>query len=135
MLELLTEYGFRVRGIHEAYTLKNAIGDGHSNVVKFLLDGGLAEADVVSEVKDGLYRAAFMGALEMFELLEEYGFEVRSSTYLIEAAPAMAPHLGLRVLLTWRERRVILKWLSFSAKGDRKDTVLRRMGDFLRPQS
>ncbi|KAJ6124919.1 hypothetical protein N7471_012236 [Penicillium samsonianum] len=86
MFELLAEYGFRVSGIQEAYTLKNAIGDGHSNVVKFLLDGGLAEADVVSEVKDGLYHAAFMGALEMFELLEEYGFEVRSSTYLIEAA-------------------------------------------------
>ncbi|KAK4864233.1 hypothetical protein LT330_010026 [Penicillium expansum] len=86
MFEFLAEYGFGIRGTEEAFALRNAIGHGHCNLVKFLLDGELAETDVVSKVKEGLYYAAFRGALEMFELLEGCGFEVRSSTYLIEAA-------------------------------------------------
>jgi ankyrin repeat protein len=86
MFEFLAEYGFRARDIGQEYALKEAIGHGHCNVVKYIMDGGLDEGDVVAVVKKGLSGAAFNGSLEMFELFEEYGFEVRRSEYLIRAA-------------------------------------------------
>ncbi|KAJ5964565.1 uncharacterized protein N7479_004441 [Penicillium vulpinum] len=86
MFELLEEYGLGLSSNGKKYPLKKAIGEGHCNVVKYLLDGGIGEVDTVSMVKVELEGAAFNGSLKMFELLEEYGFEVRSSKYLIGAA-------------------------------------------------
>ncbi|KAJ5373763.1 hypothetical protein N7517_005769, partial [Penicillium concentricum] len=75
IFEFLAEYGFRVGDRYE-----------EARAIAIWSNGVLAEADAVSEVKSGLEGAATRGVLEMFELLEEYGFEVRRTGYLVSAA-------------------------------------------------
>lgn len=54
MFELLGEYGFELKSNVQASALTHAIGSNHYDVVKHILDGGIAEADIVSAVNIGL---------------------------------------------------------------------------------
>ncbi|OQE17392.1 hypothetical protein PENFLA_c024G05800 [Penicillium flavigenum] len=74
MFELLKEYEYRLSSDSKKHALMHAMDYGRQNVVKLLLDGGIAEADIQSVVDDSLRFSARRGDLKMFEFLVEYGF-------------------------------------------------------------